>query len=208
VSFAACPTDETQGLGSLQVIKNGQVVQCLAPCKASRRETLAFVARLPDVEIQRTRTQDRWSVKDVLAHLLGCDEETVRRLKLIARGPRGQIEMDDRSCVPAVVGGPNRGQLRFDGSITAEPQDGPWQVRKPGFVKGAAPHLGTAFVVAPRPVDELGVRAVERPAGSESLLAIALDLTGPQAGESNLGGYDEKDNQVKLRNETVSPATE
>jgi hypothetical protein len=37
----------------------------------------------------KSRTQDRWSVKDVLAHLLGCDEETVRRLRLIARG-RGE----------------------------------------------------------------------------------------------------------------------
>jgi hypothetical protein len=27
----------------------------------------------------RPRTQDRWSIKDVLAHLLACDEETVRR---------------------------------------------------------------------------------------------------------------------------------
>jgi uncharacterized damage-inducible protein DinB len=53
---------------------------------ASRRETLAFLARLPEREILRPRTQDRWSVKDVLGHLLACDEETVRRFRLIARG--------------------------------------------------------------------------------------------------------------------------
>lgn len=47
---------------------------------------LAFVARVPESEILRPRTQDRWSVKDVLAHLLGSDEETVRRFRLIARG--------------------------------------------------------------------------------------------------------------------------
>ena len=46
---------------------------------ASRRETLAVLARLPEAEILRPRTQDRWSVKDVLAHLMTCDEETVRR---------------------------------------------------------------------------------------------------------------------------------
>jgi len=33
VSLASCPTDETQGLGSLQVVKGGHVVQCLSPCK-------------------------------------------------------------------------------------------------------------------------------------------------------------------------------
>jgi hypothetical protein len=32
VSLAACPSDETQGLGSLKVVKQGQIVQCLAPC--------------------------------------------------------------------------------------------------------------------------------------------------------------------------------
>jgi uncharacterized damage-inducible protein DinB len=58
---------------------------------ASRESTLAFVARLPEAEILRPRTQDRWSVKDVLGHLLSCDEETVRRLRLIARGQAGRI---------------------------------------------------------------------------------------------------------------------
>ena len=58
---------------------------------ASRASTLAFIARLPEREILRPRTQDRWSVKDVLAHLLACDEETVRRFQLIARGRGDRI---------------------------------------------------------------------------------------------------------------------
>jgi hypothetical protein len=58
---------------------------------ASRESTLAFIARLPEREILRPRTQDRWSVKDVLAHLLSCDEETVRRLRLVARGHGDRI---------------------------------------------------------------------------------------------------------------------
>lgn len=58
---------------------------------ASREATLAFIARLPEREILRPRTQDRWSVKDVLAHLMSCDEETVRRLRLIARGQGDRI---------------------------------------------------------------------------------------------------------------------
>src|SRR5205085_11485619 len=37
------------------------------------------------------RTQDAWSVKDVLAHLVACDEETVRRFALIARGRGDRI---------------------------------------------------------------------------------------------------------------------
>src|SRR5207249_9058610 len=60
--------------------------QVLRRIVAVRRSTLAFVARLPESEIVRPRTQDRWSVKDVLAHLMTCDEETVRRFRLIARG--------------------------------------------------------------------------------------------------------------------------
>jgi DinB superfamily len=59
---------------------------------ASRESTLAFVARLPEREVLQPRTQDRWSVKDVLAHLLSCDEETVRRLRLIARGRGDRIQ--------------------------------------------------------------------------------------------------------------------
>jgi hypothetical protein len=59
---------------------------------ASREATLAFVARLPEREILRPRTQDQWSVKDVLGHFLSCDEETVRRLKLIARGQADRIQ--------------------------------------------------------------------------------------------------------------------
>lgn len=58
---------------------------------ASRRETLTFVRRLPEAEIVRPRTIDDWSVKDVLGHLLACDEETARRFRLIARGHGDRI---------------------------------------------------------------------------------------------------------------------
>ena len=57
----------------------------------SRRATLAFIPRLPEPELRRPRTQDRWSVKDVLAHLLSCDEETTRRFRLIAGGHADRI---------------------------------------------------------------------------------------------------------------------
>jgi hypothetical protein len=58
---------------------------------ASRAAMHAFVARLPEQEVRRSGTLDRWSVKDVLGHLLGCDEETVRRLRLIARSQADRI---------------------------------------------------------------------------------------------------------------------
>src|SRR5438067_10383783 len=58
---------------------------------ASRRETLAVLARLPEAEILKPHTQDRWSVKDVLGHLLACDEETVRRFRLMAQGHGDRI---------------------------------------------------------------------------------------------------------------------
>ena len=63
-------------------------IQEMAACRES---TLKLVSQLPEREILRPRTQDRWSVKDVLGHLLSCDEETVRRLRLIARGRGDRI---------------------------------------------------------------------------------------------------------------------
>jgi hypothetical protein len=59
--------------------------------ESSRASTLAFLAQLPEPAIRESRTQDRWSVKDILAHLLACDEETVRRFRLIARGHGDRI---------------------------------------------------------------------------------------------------------------------
>ena len=43
--------------------------QAVRRMAASRAATLALVARLPEPEIHRPRTQDRWSVKDVLWHI-------------------------------------------------------------------------------------------------------------------------------------------
>jgi hypothetical protein len=65
--------------------------QAVRQIRATRRATLALVARLPGPEVLRPRTQARWSVKDVLAHLLSCDEETGRRFRLIARGRADRI---------------------------------------------------------------------------------------------------------------------
>jgi len=59
--------------------------------RVARAATLAFVGRLPEGDILRPRTIDRWSVKDVLAHLMTCDEETVRRLRLLAAGRADRI---------------------------------------------------------------------------------------------------------------------
>ncbi|MBM3217240.1 MAG: DinB family protein [Candidatus Rokubacteria bacterium] len=58
---------------------------------AVRKDSLAFLKRLPEDAILRPRTQDQWSVKDVLGHLMSCDEETTRRFKLIARGQADRI---------------------------------------------------------------------------------------------------------------------
>ena len=65
--------------------------QAIRRIQGVRRTTLALVAQLPEREVVRSRTQDRWSVKDVLGHLLACDEETVRRFRLIARGRGDRI---------------------------------------------------------------------------------------------------------------------
>jgi hypothetical protein len=59
---------------------------------SSRRETLAFVRRLSEADMQAPRTVGDWSVKDVLGHLLACDEETADRFRLIARGQGDRIK--------------------------------------------------------------------------------------------------------------------
>ena len=66
--------------------------RALRDMRASRRETLAFIRRLPRDAIMEPRTQDRWSVKDVLGHLMACDEETVRRFRHIAAGHPERIK--------------------------------------------------------------------------------------------------------------------
>jgi hypothetical protein len=58
---------------------------------AVRRSMLALVAGIPEAEVLRPRTLDQWSVKDVLGHLLSCDEETLRRFRLIERGRGDRI---------------------------------------------------------------------------------------------------------------------
>ena len=58
---------------------------------AVRRSMLAQVAAIPKDEVLRPRTLDQWSVKDVLGHLLSCDEETLRRFRLIEQGRGNRI---------------------------------------------------------------------------------------------------------------------
>ncbi|HEV8674201.1 MAG TPA: DinB family protein [Methylomirabilota bacterium] len=52
----------------------------------SRAATLAVLAPMPEAAILRPRTQGRWSVKDVLAHIAAWEAEGTRRLELIRRG--------------------------------------------------------------------------------------------------------------------------
>jgi hypothetical protein len=66
--------------------------RALRDMRASRRETLAFIKQLPRDASMEPRTQDRWSVKDVLGHLMACDEETARRFRHIAAGHPERIK--------------------------------------------------------------------------------------------------------------------
>ena len=58
----------------------------LQKMEATRRSTLALLSRLPEAEITRPRTQDEWSIKDILAHVSAWEDEAAKRLQLIARG--------------------------------------------------------------------------------------------------------------------------
>jgi hypothetical protein len=55
----------------------------------SRADTLALIRRIPADALRRPRTQDAWSIRDVLAHIAAWEAEGARRLALIARG-RGE----------------------------------------------------------------------------------------------------------------------
>jgi DinB family protein len=66
--------------------------RALRELRASRRETLAVIDRLPREALMEPRTQDRWSVKDVLGHFMACDEETARRFRHIAAGHPERIK--------------------------------------------------------------------------------------------------------------------
>ena len=57
----------------------------------SRRATLAFLKTLPESEILRPRTQGKWSIRDVLAHIAAWESEAVKRFGQIARGRGDRI---------------------------------------------------------------------------------------------------------------------
>jgi len=52
----------------------------------SRAETLALVRQIPATVLRRPRTQDAWSLRDVLVHIAAWEVEGARRLALVARG--------------------------------------------------------------------------------------------------------------------------
>ncbi len=58
---------------------------------SSREATLRLLERMPEGEIRRRATQGRWSIKDVLAHIIAWEEEGIRRLELIRQGHGDKI---------------------------------------------------------------------------------------------------------------------
>ena len=63
----------------------------IARMTRSRVATLALLARLPREALEQPRTQDAWSIRDVLAHVAAWEEDGARRLALIARGRADRI---------------------------------------------------------------------------------------------------------------------
>src|SRR5262249_42272353 len=60
--------------------------------------TLAPVARIPAAAFRRPRTQDAWSIRDVLVHIAAWEAEGARRLALIARGRGDRIVWYDTAA--------------------------------------------------------------------------------------------------------------
>ncbi|MGH7453057.1 MAG: DinB family protein [bacterium] len=69
--------------------------QAIRRMTRSRESTLKFLAHLSESKILQPRTQGKWSIKDVLAHIAAWEEEAVRRLDLILRGRGDQIVFYD-----------------------------------------------------------------------------------------------------------------
>jgi hypothetical protein len=59
--------------------------------KTARDALVRLIGQMPEAEVRRPRTIDRWAVKDVLGHLVACDEETIRRFRQIERGQADRI---------------------------------------------------------------------------------------------------------------------
>lgn len=83
-----------------------------------RSATLRFLKEIPASEIRRPRTQGRWSIKDVFAHIVAWEEEAVRRLEKIIRGQADKIIFyDDMREVD-----------RFNARAVAAQRGTPWRM--------------------------------------------------------------------------------
>ena len=57
----------------------------------SRRDTLRLLQRIPAPKVKEPKTQGKWSVKDVVAHIVAWENDGRRRLELIRKGKADQI---------------------------------------------------------------------------------------------------------------------
>jgi hypothetical protein len=83
--------------------------------------------------------------------------------------------------------------LLGDGVIAFQPENRAAYTQEPGLVKRSTPHLGTACIVAVRPVKKFDVGFVEFAARCNRLMTIARDLSRPQASQANVCGNEEED---------------
>ena len=65
--------------------------RAVARMTRSRAETLRLVRRIPADALRQPRTQNAWSIRDVLVHIAAWEVEGARRLALIARGHGDRI---------------------------------------------------------------------------------------------------------------------
>jgi len=61
----------------------------------SRSATLDLLAKLKPGEIRKPKTQGKWAIRDVIAHIVAWEEEACKRLDLILQGKSGEIHYFD-----------------------------------------------------------------------------------------------------------------
>lgn len=67
----------------------------VARMQRSRTATLRLLEEIPSRVISKPETQGKWSIKDVLTHIIAWEEEACKRLELISKGKANEVYFFD-----------------------------------------------------------------------------------------------------------------
>ena len=70
-------------------------LDALRKMNRSRSATLDVLAKLTPAQIRRPKTQGKWAIRDVIAHIVAWEQEACKRLDMIMQGKADQIHFYD-----------------------------------------------------------------------------------------------------------------